>query len=148
MRFATEQDIPRLIAFLGQAMVGAENVASLVGQFLIYEDEQGEIQATIGYERSQTDALLRSLVLRPAMNPMHILALLQALLQSLQQKGMTSVYMIAKRKSDLPLFHMFGFQHVEKVPKHITEMEHFKKNVDTDCIILNCQLFTMLSTVL
>lgn len=148
MRFATEQDIPRLIAFLGQALEDAENVAPVALQFLIYEDEQGEIQATIGYERSQTDALLRSLVLRPAMNPMHILALIQTLLQSLQQKGMTSVYMIAKRKSDLPLFHMFGFRHVEKVPKHITEMEHYKKNVDTDCIILNCQLYTMLSTIL
>lgn len=147
MRFATEHDLQRLLAFLGQAGVSTENVDTLFSQFMIEEDEQGKMKVAIGYERAGEEALLRSLVLSQRMNPLDILEFLQIFLQRLQTRGITNVYVLAKHK-DFPLFHMFGFQAVEKVPKQITDIPHFQRNIRNDCIVLNCQLFTKLSTIL
>lgn len=131
MRFATEQDVDKLIRFLGQAEVNGKKVDRIYPQFMLLEDENGVIQATIGYEKAGSDGLLRSLVLSPAVDKVQFLRFFQAFLIYIQQQGVEKLYLITNKKGSLPLFHTFGFTIVEKdnVPEGIQDLEHFQTSM-------------------
>jgi N-acetylglutamate synthase-like GNAT family acetyltransferase len=131
MRFATEQDVDKLIRFLGQAEVNGEKIESIYPQFMLLEDKNGIIQATIGYERAGKSGMLRSLVLSPAVDKVRFLQFFQVFLAYIQEQGVEDLYLITDKKDSLPLFHTFGFKTVEKesVPNEIQELEHFISSV-------------------
>lgn len=65
--FATKDDVERLHSFFGQANKKDDKINELYGQFMILEDN-GEIQAVIGYEQNGENALIRSCLFTPAVD--------------------------------------------------------------------------------
>ncbi|MFX3624420.1 MAG: mechanosensitive ion channel protein [Ectobacillus sp.] len=149
MRFAAEQDVDKLVRFLGRAYADGTNIEKIYRQFMLMEDEDGDIQAVIGYEKAGSAGLLRSLVLSPTVDKPRFLQFFQTFLGHIIEQNVENLYLVTNKKSALPLFHKFGFYTVEKdgVIDEIAELSHFKSCIgQPEAFILNCQLLTKLPT--
>lgn len=70
-------------------------------------------------------------------------------LQYMKEKDIRQLYLLTNHPQSVTIFQFFNFVIVEKeeVPEEIRQLEHFCKNIkELNAIILNCQLFTKLST--
>ncbi|ASV68005.1 hypothetical protein MKX67_21780 [Cytobacillus sp. FSL W7-1323] len=135
VRVAQKQDENELMKFLTEASVRSEGVADLIDYFLIMEDEEGEIKATIGIEPYDTVGLLRSLVMKSETTVQtDLLYLLQQIFLLAKEKGLSTVYLGSNRKSTLQLFLLMGFQQVDKseLPTFLVEKEHIKNVQSVD----------------
>lgn len=148
MRFASKQDVDNLLAFLGQVPICDTRIPDMYSQFMLLEEDDA-IQAVIGYERAGNAALLRSLVFSPNVEQMQLLGFLETFLEQLHKRGIEDLYLVTNSKNAMPLFGLFGFKLVDKVrvPAGIASLEHFSGSVERgNSLILNCQLFTRIST--
>lgn len=148
MRFASKQDVDNLLAFLGQVQIYDERIPNMYSQFMLLEEDEA-IQAVVGYERAGNAALLRSLVFSPNVDQMQLLGFLQAFLDQLHELRIQELYLVTSSKNSVPLFGLFGFKPVDKeqVPAAISSLEHFAGSIEREnSFILNCQLFTRIST--
>ncbi|WIY61219.1 mechanosensitive ion channel protein [Bacillus arachidis] len=146
--FATKDDVERLHSFFGQANKKDDKINELYGQFMIMEDN-GEIQAVIGYEQKGENALIRSCLFTPAVDNETFLYFFEMFLQYMKEKNIWQVYLLTNHPQSVTIFQFFNFISVEKdqVSDDIQQLEHFCENIkQQDVIILNCQLFTKLST--
>ncbi|MBO1624051.1 mechanosensitive ion channel protein [Bacillus arachidis] len=146
--FATKDDVERLHSFFGQANKKDDKINELYGQFMIMEDN-GEIQAVIGYEQKGENALIRSCLFTPAVDNETFLYFFEMFLQYMKEKNIWQVYLLTNHPQSVMIFQFFNFISVEKdqVSDDIQQLEHFCENIkQQDVIILNCQLFTKLST--
>ncbi|EEL48360.1 MULTISPECIES: hypothetical protein [Bacillus cereus group] len=146
--FATKDDVERLHSFFGQANKKDDKINELYGQFMILEDN-GEIQAVIGYEQNGENALIRSCLFTPAVDNKTFLYFFEMFLQYMKEKSICQVYLLTNHPQSVTIFQFFNFTPVEKeqVPNDIQQLEHFCENIkQQNVIILNCQLFTKLST--
>ncbi|PFD95849.1 mechanosensitive ion channel protein [Bacillus cereus] len=146
--FATKDDVDRLHSFFGQANKKDDKINELYGQFMIMEDN-GEIQAVIGYEQKGENALIRSCLFTPAVDNETFLYFFEMFLQYMKEKNIWQVYLLTNHPQSVTIFQFFNFISVEKdqVSDDIQQLEHFCENIkQQDVIILNCQLFTKLST--
>ncbi|PEY33973.1 mechanosensitive ion channel protein [Bacillus cereus] len=146
--FATKDDVERLHSFFGQANKKDDKINELYGQFMILEDN-GEIQAVIGYEQKGENALIRSCLFTAAVDNKTFLYFFEMFLQYMKEKSIWQVYLLTNHPQSVTIFQFFDFTSVEKdqVPDDIQQLEHFCENIkQQNVIILNCQLFTKLST--
>ena len=146
--FATNADIERLHSFFGQANKKDDKINELYEQFMILEDE-GEIQAVIGYEQKGMHALVRSCLFTSTVDNKTFLYFFEMFLQYMKEKSMQQLYLLTNHPQSVTIFQFFDFTTVEKdkVPDDIKQLEHFCENIkQQNVIILNCQLFTKLST--
>ncbi|PFA14541.1 mechanosensitive ion channel protein [Bacillus cereus] len=146
--FATKDDVERLHSFFGQANKKDDKINELYGQFMILEDN-GEIQAVIGYEQNGENALIRSCLFTSAVDNKTFLYFFEMFLQYMKEKSICQVYLLTNHPQSVTIFQFFNFTPVEKeqVPNDIQQLEHFCENIkQQNVIILNCQLFTKLST--
>ena len=146
--FATKDDVDRLHSFFGQANKKDDKINELYGQFMIMEDN-GEIQAVIGYEQKGENALIRSCLFTPAVDNETFLYFFEMFLQYMKEKNIWQVYLLTNHPQSVTIFQFFNFISVEKdqVSDDIQQLEHFCENIkQQNVIILNCQLFTKLST--
>lgn len=148
VRFATKMDCEKIRDFLGQAKMEDDKINELYGQFMLLE-EDGNIQAVIGYEQVEQDALIRSCLFTPAVDNVTFLHFFETFLQYTKEKSIRQLYLLTKHPQSLTIFQFFQFYPVDKeqVSEGIRRLEHFCKNVkQPKVIILNCQLLTKLST--
>lgn len=148
IRFAAKADVERLQIFFGQARMKEERLDQLYGNFMILEEEE-QIQAAVGYEQAGNDALLRSCLFTPAVDKTMFLHFFETFLQYIKEKNIEQLYLLTNSPQSVTIFQFFQFEMVEKavVSEGIQELEHFCKNIkQPNVIILNCQLFTKLST--
>ena len=148
MRFASKQDVDNLLAFLGQVQIYDIRIPDMYSQFMLLEVDDA-IQAVIGYERAGNAALLRSLVFSPNVDQMQLLGFLETFLEQLYKLEIEDLYLVTNSKNSVPLFGLFGFRLVDKdrVPAAIASLEHFAGSIEREnSLILNCQLFTRIST--
>ena len=148
IRFATKTDVERLQAFFGQAHMKEERLDQLYGNFMMLEEE-GQIQAAVGYEQIGNDALLRSCLFTPAVDNVTFLHFFETLLQYIKEKSIEQLYLLTNSPLSVAIFQFFQFEAVERdaVSEGIQTLEHFCENIkQPNVIILNCQLFTKLST--
>ncbi|KEK25503.1 mechanosensitive ion channel protein [Bacillus gaemokensis] len=146
--FATEADIERLHSFFGQANKKDDKINELYEQFMMLEDD-GEIEAVIGYEQEGEDVLIRSCLFTPNVDNQTFLYFFEMFLQYMKEKSIHQLYLLTNHPQSVTIFQFFHFTTVEKdkVPEDIQQLEHFCKNIkQQNVIILNCQLFTKLST--
>lgn len=146
--FATNADVERLRSFFGQANKKDDKINELYEQFMILEDD-GEIQAVIGYEQKGENALIRSCLFTPIVDNKTFLYFFEMFLQYMKEKSIGQVYLLTNHPQSVTIFQFFNFITVEKhkVPEDIQQLEHFCENIkQQNVIILNCQLFTKLST--
>ncbi|HEK9100983.1 mechanosensitive ion channel protein [Bacillus pfraonensis] len=146
--FATKGDVERLHSFFGQANKKDDKINELYKQFMILEDN-GEIQAVIGYEQKGENALIRSCLFTTAVDNGTFLYFFEMFLQYMKEKSIWQVYLLTNHPQSVAIFQFFHFTAVEKdqVPDDIQQLEHFCENIkQQNVIILNCQLLTKLST--
>nr|WP_277818579.1 mechanosensitive ion channel protein [Bacillus sp. TL12] len=135
-------------SFFGQANKKDDKINELYEQFMILEDN-GEIQAVIGYEQKGENALIRSCLFTPAVDNGTFLYFFEMFLQYMKEKSIWQVYLLTNHPQSVTIFQFFHFTAVEKdqVPDDIQQLEHFCENIkQQNVIILNCQLLTKLST--
>lgn len=128
IRIAEVHDIERVKAFLEQSEVTADGVESIIDNFIVMEDDFGNIQATLGIERLEQDGLLRSLVITPNVDQSGILTLFKSALSLAQYKEIRDLYLVTNKEVSVVFFTMLGFSKIEKIEigEHILNSDHMK----------------------
>jgi N-acetylglutamate synthase-like GNAT family acetyltransferase len=78
-----------------------------------------------------------------------LLGFIEKFLDQLHKREIEDLYLVTNSKNSVPLFGLFGFKLVDKVrvPVGIASLEHFAGSIEREnSFILNCQLFTRIST--
>ena len=128
IRIANENDINRLKDFLGQANVNSDGVDLIVDNFILMEDLEQKLIATIGIERVNSDGLLRSLVISPKLEQSQILALFKGILALAKQKELKNLYLATNKQASVEFFTMLGFGQIGKdeLPDHLKVSQHLQ----------------------
>ena len=132
IRVATEIDVNRVKAFLDQSEVSSEGIEDSIDHFVLMEDVNQEIVATLGIERVEKNGLLRSLVVRPSIGQTDILTLFKSIISLAKDKEMDDLYLATNKESSVTFFELLGFEKVTKeiLPKELMESNHFQKLVE------------------
>lgn len=134
VRPAQPEDMKSLIIFLreaGLATAGAENMSD---NFLILEDEIGNIQGTLGVERLGKCGLLRSLAVSHQVLEKDLLILFREMLKLAKSRAIENVYLGVNKPTTANLFFMFGFVIQEKsgLPTELLQSSHAKQILTVD----------------
>jgi N-acetylglutamate synthase-like GNAT family acetyltransferase len=134
IRMATEQDLPNLVNFLEKANLGTEGVKETVEYFLLMEDENGSLRATLGVEPFGENGLLRSLVISAGMKENEILALFEQILRLTKEKNISNLFLATNKHTSVPFFEMLGFSTIEEedLPEVLYQSEHIKNILTVD----------------
>ncbi|MEK5444875.1 GNAT family N-acetyltransferase [Fredinandcohnia sp. FSL W7-1320] len=129
IRTATEQDIEKVRAFLVQAEVSAEGIESIIDHFILLEDAEQQILATLGIERIEKDGLLRSLVISPGVDQTNLLTLFKSAISLAKHKEISRLYLATNKQASIQFFTMLGFGQVEtnELPVHIIGSNHISQ---------------------
>ncbi|MDF0726623.1 hypothetical protein PY093_07835 [Cytobacillus sp. S13-E01] len=128
IKIANENDISRLKDFLGQANVNSDGVDPTVDNFILMEDLDQKLIATLGIERVNEDGLLRSLVISPKLEQPQILALFKGILSLAKQKELRNLYLATNKQASVEFFTMLGFDQIGKdeLPDHLKVSQHLQ----------------------
>lgn len=134
VRCARMKDKDKLVAFLEKANLGTEGVEAAIDYFLILEDEDERIQATIGIEPLGAYGLLRSLAMTQKLSENDLLFLFEQMLKLAREKKFESLYLATNKRSALSLFSVLGFNREDKenLPKGLFASEHVKHIMNVD----------------
>jgi N-acetylglutamate synthase-like GNAT family acetyltransferase len=134
IRMATEQDLPNLVNFLEKANLGTEGVKETVEYFLLMEDENGSLRATLGVEPFGENGLLRSLVISAGMKENEILTLFEQILRLTKEKNLSNLFLATNKHTSVPFFEMLGFSTIEEedLPEDLYQSEHIKNILTVD----------------
>ena len=66
LKIASKNDYIRIQKFLQKAGISTAGVEEHIHQFVIMESDEGELLATVGFEKEGMDGILRSLVVSPS----------------------------------------------------------------------------------
>jgi N-acetylglutamate synthase-like GNAT family acetyltransferase len=134
IRMATEQDLPNLVNFLEKANLGTEGVKETVEYFLLMEDENGSLRATLGVEPFGENGLLRSLVISAGMKENEILTLFERILRLTKEKNISNLFLATNKHTSVPFFEMLGFSTIEEenLPEDLYQSEHIKNILTVD----------------
>lgn len=129
IRTANEQDIEKVSAFLGQAEVSSEGVASIIDHFILLEDAEQKILATLGIERIEQDGLLRSLVISPGVDQTNLLTLFKSAISLAKHKELKRLFLATNKQASIQFFAMLGFEQVkmDELPGHIESSNHISQ---------------------
>jgi N-acetylglutamate synthase-like GNAT family acetyltransferase len=134
IRMATEQDLPILVNFLEEANLGTDGLAETVEYFLVMEDGNGRLRATLGVEPFGENGLLRSLVISAGMTDHDILMLFEQILRLTKEKNISNLFLATNKVESVPFFQMLGFHtvDVERLPGDLYQSEHIKTILGVD----------------
>ncbi|MEH7379411.1 hypothetical protein V7138_02865 [Bacillus sp. JJ1533] len=129
VRTANEQDIEKVTAFLGQAEVSADGIEAIIDHFILLEDSEQKILATLGIERIERDGLLRSLVISPGVDQTNLLTLFKSAISLARHKELHSLFLATNKQASVQFFTMLGFEQVEanEIPNHIKDSNHISQ---------------------
>ncbi|MEK1829631.1 hypothetical protein AAAC51_12490 [Priestia megaterium] len=99
-----------------------------IHQFVIMENEEGELLATVGFEKEGVDGILRSLVVSPSLMQSDILLLFKSIVQLAQKHGVKQLYLLTNKASSLHFFQMMNFQQISysALPELLKEHSYLK----------------------
>ncbi|WP_019153978.1 GNAT family N-acetyltransferase [Robertmurraya massiliosenegalensis] len=134
VRCAQVEDKDKLVAFLKEANLGTDGVEDSIDCFLILEDENERIQATLGIEPLGKIGLLRSLAMTQRTGENDLLLILEQMLQLAREKEFNSLFLATNKSSSLSLFSVLGFEKEEKenLPQELFASEHVKYIMNVD----------------
>ncbi|RIW36143.1 hypothetical protein D3H55_06710 [Bacillus salacetis] len=124
IRKAVEKDIANIKEFLDLAGVSSLGVEEIVDNFLLVENEGGEIDGSLGLEIQERTGLLRSLVVKPGMDGADLFALFQEILQLGREKQLSTLFLVSNKQTSVQFFNLLGFKQVDK-PEYPEELTHF-----------------------
>ncbi|WP_010677211.1 GNAT family N-acetyltransferase [Bacillus timonensis] len=126
IRTANEQDIEKVKSFLGQADVSADRIESIIDHFILMEDADQNILATLGVERIEKDGLLRSLVISPGVDQTNLLTLFKSVISLAKHKELSRLFLATNKQASIQFFAMLGFEQMDAgdLPDHIKGSNH------------------------
>lgn len=128
IRFATNQDLDKIIAYLNRANLATEGIADSIDYFLIMEDARLEILATLGIEHSGEVGLLRSLAMSAKLTEADILLLFNQMFLLAREKSLSTLYLATNKPQSIAFFKVLGFELLESegVPESLAGLKHAK----------------------
>ncbi|MFE8701865.1 hypothetical protein ACFYKX_14790 [Cytobacillus sp. FJAT-54145] len=134
VRCGQVEDINKLVAFLEKAGLSTEGVAESIDYFLILEDEQGNINATLGIEPLGNIGLLRSLVMTTKASENELFTIFEQMLLLAREKQIQSLYLATNKAGSLQFFDLMGFVKEEKaqLPEELLHSEHVRHILTVD----------------
>ena len=97
VRIATFKDIEILKAFLEKAKLNTKGINEMIDSFLIMEDEEGQLKATIGMEQFGESGLLRSLVVTASTSENDLLYLFKEMFLLAKNKEIKDLYLATNK---------------------------------------------------
>lgn len=143
LRSATKEDQWALQVFLRQANISTIGLEEKIEDFIILEEEEQGICGTIGIETIGKDGLLRSLVIGPSVNQLHLLQMFEHTQQHARRKELDKLYLVTNKREYIQFFELLGFhpQEIHNVPTEITESPHLKETLkQQSCTFMICKL--------
>lgn len=141
LRTAMPHEARSLGDLVRQAGLGADGINKEgIKNYLVVENDQGEMIGTVGLERVEKDGLLRSFVIKKEYSNENLfLRLIQRILLYCKEKGVETLYLLTKA---VHLFEPLSFKPVpaKKAPIHIENTDHYKKTAGDEVILLSCTL--------
>ncbi|WP_174734780.1 GNAT family N-acetyltransferase [Mesobacillus harenae] len=139
IRYAVKEDTNKLRDLLQNANLSLEGLEETIDYFLIMEDSNRKMIATLGIEPLQSVGLLRSFVVSGSLSEQHIIMMFDHMLQLAREKALTSLYLASNKQNALTFFEEIGFRAVSKqeIPKDLYHSSHLKNilNVDNSTIM-------------
>ena len=134
VRCAQPGDKQKLLSFLSKAGLETEGVEEYIDYFLVLEDEDSSIRATLGIEPLGEVGLLRSLVMTSRTSEKDILIMFEQMLRLAREKELQSLYLATNKEASLPFFRALGFGKEEKgnLPKELSSSSHGKHLLTVD----------------
>lgn len=128
------EDIERLLTFLKEARVGTEGIESAINYFLIMEDLEGNIKATLGIEPLNEYGLLRSLVMAPRMKEKDLLVMFQQIFRLARERNLSTLYLATNKIGSLDFFQLLGFkkEEIEDLPEEMIQSKHVQHILSVD----------------
>ena len=97
VRIASFEDIDILKAFLEKAKLNTKGINEMIDSFLIMEDEDGQLKATIGMEQFGVSGLLRSLVVTASTSENDLLSLFREMFLLAKNKEINDLYLATNK---------------------------------------------------
>lgn len=134
VRFAGKQDIAKIINYLEKAKLGTEGIIDSIDYFLLMENRQGEILATLGIEPVGNIGLLRSLAITQTLKEADILLLFNQMLLLAKEKSLSTLYLATNKPESSSFFQMLGFRTLETidVPVQLKQLIHVQHILTVD----------------
>lgn len=134
VRCAQVDDKSKLISFLQEANLGTEGVEETIEYFLIMENEDNSIRATLGIEPLGNYGLLRSLVMTPKASENDLLVIFEQMLKLAREKQLQKLFLATNKKASLHFFSLLGFEREEQanLPQELFTSEHVKHILNVD----------------
>ena len=129
IRVATEMDVNRVKAFLDQSEVSSDGIEDSIDHFVLMENSDHEIVATLGIERVEKNGLLRSLVVRTSVEQTDILTLFKSVMSLASNKEMNDLFLATNKEASVTFFELLGFEKISKenLPNELADSSHFRK---------------------
>ena len=135
VRIATFEDIDILKAFLEKAKLNTKGINEMIDSFLIMEDEDGQLKATIGMEQfGASGGLLRSLVVTASTSENDLLYLFKEMFLLAKNKEIKDLYLATNKLGAMKFVEVLGFEPVDKdqIPMAFLSSEHVKHILTVD----------------
>ena len=124
VRFAKREDTVRVVNYLNDAGLGTEGVAEAIDYFLIMENADRKVTATIGIEPINKLGLLRSLAISSDLNQEMLLYLFNQALLLATEKSLTNLLLATNKPESVAFFQTLGFRLINKADLPQTLMRH------------------------
>ena len=134
VRIATFGDIDILKTFLEKAKLNTKGINEMIDSFLIMEDEDGQLKATIGMEQFGASGLLRSLVVTASTSENDLLSLFREMFLLAKNKEIKDLYLATNKLGAMKFVEVLGFEPVDKdhIPMAFSSSEHVKHILTVD----------------
>jgi N-acetylglutamate synthase-like GNAT family acetyltransferase len=134
VRIATLGDIVILKTFLETAQLNTKGINEMIDSFLIMEDEDGQLKATIGMEQFGASGLLRSLVVTASTSENDLLSLFEEMFLLAKNKEIKDLYLATNKLGAMKFVEVLGFEPVDKdqIPMAFLSSEHVKHILTVD----------------
>ncbi|MFC3886406.1 GNAT family N-acetyltransferase [Bacillus songklensis] len=123
VRLATKNDVDSVKAFLQKVDIEISGLEDYIEYFVLMEDDQQNLLATVGFQPIDGDGLLRSLVVTPSLKERDILVLFQAIMTVAEEKGMRHLYLATNKTASISFFELLKFREIlyNQLPSCIRE---------------------------
>lgn len=115
IRTSTKEDLMMLKCFLEEANLSTEGIENFIEYFVLIENEEGNIVASLGLEPVKEIGVLRSLVVHSNIQEADLLTIFQHVYKLAKKKELSTIYLSTNKSNSISLFQMMGFNHVDKV---------------------------------
>lgn len=114
IRNGEKRDVKKVEQFLSSGKVSFEGVETNINYFLLVEDLEGNLLATLGIEPVNNVGILRSMVVKMEIKEEDLLIIFQHMYKLAVSKKLSALYLTTNNAKSIPLFQVMGFEKIER----------------------------------